>query len=134
MANLRLGLLGSLQVSTGGTPVSGFESDKVRALLVYLAVESQHPHRREALLGLLWPDCPEEVARRNLRQALYNLRLAIGDHTAEPPFLLIRREELQFNVASDSTVDVLAFTGLLDRCDEHLPRCIEACSVHAGRL
>ena len=27
----------------------------VKALLVYLAVEADRPHRREALAGLLWP-------------------------------------------------------------------------------
>ena len=32
--------------------------------------------RRESLVGLLWPDCPKQVARHNLWQALFNLRLA----------------------------------------------------------
>jgi DNA-binding SARP family transcriptional activator len=50
-----------------------------------LAVEADRPQRREKLVGLLWPDWPERSARQNLSQALYNLRAAIGDRTAEPP-------------------------------------------------
>ncbi|MGE5141579.1 MAG: BTAD domain-containing putative transcriptional regulator, partial [Rudaea sp.] len=134
MSHLMLGALGSLQVMAGNVPITGFESDKVRALLLYLAVESHQPHRRDALLGLLWPDSSEDIARRNLRQALYNLRQAIGDHAADPPYLLITREEIQFNPASDHRLDVSTFNSLLDTCDEHLPRCVEVCSVHASRL
>ena len=90
-ASLSVGVLGELQVLRDDVPVQGFESDKVRALLVYLAVEASHTHRRESLLGLLWPDYPEQAARHSLRQALYNLRLTLGDHTAQPPYLLINR-------------------------------------------
>lgn len=134
MANLKLGLLGSLQVMAGSAPIATLESDKARALLAYLAVEAQSPHRREALVGLLWPEFPEEVARRNLRQTLYNLRNAIGDHTANPPYLLISRDEIQFNTASDCSLDVSTFGTLLETCDKHLPRCIEVCVTHAARL
>ena len=60
-------------------PLSKPESDKARALLAYLAVEADRSHWREALIGFLWPDCPEQTARHNLRQALFNVRHAIGD-------------------------------------------------------
>ena len=56
-----------------GQPVSGFEYDKVRALLAYLAVESDRPHRRETLAGLLWHEKSERDARHDLSQALYDL-------------------------------------------------------------
>jgi predicted ATPase/DNA-binding SARP family transcriptional activator len=96
-----------------GEPITGFESNKVRALLVYLAVEQDRPHRRESLAGLLWPDWPDRAARGNLRHALANLRKAIGDHNAAPPFLLITRETIQFNTASDLWLDVTAFGALV---------------------
>lgn len=109
MAHLSMGVLGSLQVSVDDTPVTTFESDKVRALLVYLAVEADRPHRRDSLAGLLWPECPEEVARHNLRQALSNLRRALGDHTATPPHLLISRESVRLNPDADLAVDLARF-------------------------
>jgi hypothetical protein len=40
---LEITILGGLKVSRGGAPITGFQSDKVRALLVYLAVESERP-------------------------------------------------------------------------------------------
>ena len=53
MAHLSLTLLGPFQASLDGQPITAFRYDKVRALLAYLAVESDRPHRRETLAGLL---------------------------------------------------------------------------------
>jgi len=43
MARLELSFLGPFQVRLGSQPVTGFEADKVRLLLAYLAVESSRP-------------------------------------------------------------------------------------------
>jgi DNA-binding SARP family transcriptional activator/predicted ATPase len=114
MAYLSLSLLGPFQVTLAEEPVTSFEADKVRALLAYLAVEADRPHRRDSLVGLLWPDCLDRTARTNLRNALAILRKTIGDRNATPPFLLITRETIQFNTASDAWVDVTAFIDLLE--------------------
>ena len=95
MAHLSLRLLGPFEVRLDGEPVTRFESDKVRALLAYLAVGADRPHRRASLAGLLWPERPEASARKNLRNALFGLRTAIGDRDAEPPYPLITRETIQ---------------------------------------
>src|SRR5260221_6863693 len=95
MAHLSLALLGSLQIRLDGAPVTGFESDKVRALLAYLALEAERPHRRAALAGLLWPERPERAAHLSLNQALANLRHAIGDRSAPVPVLRITPETIQ---------------------------------------
>ena len=68
MARLDVRLLGPFRVAMDGEPVTGFASDKVRALLAYLCTEESGPHRREKLAGLLWPDWPEPAARANLRR------------------------------------------------------------------
>jgi DNA-binding SARP family transcriptional activator len=112
MAHLSLSLLGRVEIALDGEPVTGFVSDKVRALLAYLAVEVGRPHRRESLAGLLWPDWPESSARHNLRNALSNLRASIGDRDADPPYLMISREAIQFNPESDHTLDAARFEGL----------------------
>ena len=106
MPRLTLSFLGCFQVSLDDRPVTDFKSNKVRALLAYLAVEADRPHRREALAGLLWPDWPDRDALSNLRYALASLRRTLGDHTAEPPFLLITPHTIQFNPASDHWLDV----------------------------
>jgi DNA-binding SARP family transcriptional activator len=110
MARLSVHTLGPFQVALGSEPVTSFESDKVRALLAYLSVEWDRPHRRESLAGLLWPSYPEHSARTNLRSALANLRQAIGDSEADPPFLHVSRQAIQFNGTSDAWVDAAAFS------------------------
>ena len=47
MAHLTLEVLGTLQVIKDRAPITKFESDKVRALLVYLAVQADAPQRRD---------------------------------------------------------------------------------------
>ena len=49
------------------------------ALLVYLAESARRGFvRRDALLGLFWPELSDDEARRALRQALHQLRKAAG--------------------------------------------------------
>ena len=79
VSHLNLSLVGPFQVLMGGKPLVAFESDKARALLAYLAVEANRPHRREALAGLLWSDTPQRMARTSLRGALANLRQLLND-------------------------------------------------------
>ncbi|MBN1658149.1 MAG: AAA family ATPase, partial [Anaerolineae bacterium] len=130
MCRLSLSCLGPFQVTLDGQPVTTFKSVKVRALLAYLAVEADRPHPREVLAGLLWPDWPDRHALGNLRYALSDLRRAIGDRDASPPFLLITRDTLQFNTASDHQLDVGAFLKLITL--EELPRLEEAVELYRG--
>jgi DNA-binding SARP family transcriptional activator len=94
MAYLVLSFLGGIQAVLNEHPLTGFESNKVRALLAYLAVEADHPHRRESLAALLWPEFPEAATLTNLRAALSDLRRQLHDRDTPPPFLLIDRETI----------------------------------------
>ncbi len=116
MPRLELDILGPFQVTLDGQPVTTFESNKVRALLAYLAVEASRPQPRERLAGLLWPDWPQRSAMSNLRYALADLRKNLGDRKAEasgllahPPYLLVSRDSLQLNPAANVHVDVEEF-------------------------
>jgi DNA-binding SARP family transcriptional activator len=134
MARLSLGLLGPLRITLDGQPVSGFVYTKARALLAYLAVDADCAHQRDALVGMLWPDLPDTAARTNLRQALANLREAIGDARATPPFLLITRDTIQLNPRSDYELDTAAFTALLAACETHPHRRLVRCRPCAARM
>ena len=109
-ATLHLALLGDLRVTLNESPVTGFVSGKVQALLCYLAV-TRRPHQRSALAALFWGDQPEEAAATNLRQALANLRRLLE------PYLLINRQTVAFNTAAPYLLDVDAFQGELQRLD-----------------
>ena len=134
MVQLTLSLFGPFQATLDGVPVTGFESDKVRALLAYLAVEHSRPQRREMLAGLLWPDMAERDARTNLRHVLANLRKAIGDRDADQPFLLTSRQTLQFNVESDYDLDVKTFADTIAATATHPHAALEDCDACIARL
>ena len=127
MAHLSISLLGSFQATLDDQPVTSFGTNKTRALLVYLAIEANRPHRRDALAGLLWAEDPQPRARQSLRQALSHLRQTLGDPEHAVPFLLISRETVQFNPDADHHLDVAEFTALSEASEAHRHRRPEAC-------
>lgn len=134
MACLSISLFGAFHVTRDGQPVTAFESDQVRALLAYLAVEQHHPPMRGTLADLLWPDHAETAARANLRHALWRLRHAIGDHAAESPFVLSTHQTVQINSATEISVDVARFAGLMAACEQHAHDRLETCPACIVRL
>jgi len=135
MARLELSFLGPFEVTLDGEPVTGFVTDKVRALLTYLAVEGHQPHRREALAGLLWSDYADSDALASMRQSIHKLRQALGEgkQTDLPPFLLVTPQTVQLD--SDTyRLDVEEFSALVDACHSHRHRKIEYCSTCHARF
>lgn len=118
MSYLRLSALGPLLVTVNGRPAS-FAYDKVPALLAYLAVEVGQTHRRDSLAELLWPDRPGPTSRHSLSQALTSLRKAIGEQTADRPFITLMRETVQFYSGGDYWLDAAEFTNRLDSVERH---------------
>ncbi|KPL81080.1 hypothetical protein ADN00_00690 [Ornatilinea apprima] len=109
MSHLVLKLLGPFQATLDGQAANGLNSDLLRALLAYLAVESKREHPRVQLAALLWPERSDQEAHNSLRFALSKLRSALGDRRAESPFLLVTRTHVQFNQACDHWLDVNEF-------------------------
>lgn len=134
MARLLLTLLGAFEVDLDGQPVTAFEYDKVRALLAYLAVEADRPHRREMVAELLWPKRSERSARQNLSQALFKLRHLLDNLQTAPPFLLVTPQTLQFNPVSDYQLDVTTFTNLLVAGQSHAHDRLETCWMCRAQL
>jgi predicted ATPase/DNA-binding SARP family transcriptional activator len=136
MAQLSIFLLGPYHVTNGEQSQVHFEYDKVRALLAYLAVESDRPLRREFLAGFLWPEQPEGAALNSLRQAILKLRQAIGDVGPQPPILDVSRESIQINPHSEYTLDVREFTTLLEKTRRHQhrnPQTCPSCAEHCAQ-
>jgi DNA-binding SARP family transcriptional activator len=124
MPRLQLTFLGTFHATLDGQPLTRFGSAKTQGLLAYLALAAGQPQARAVLATLLWPEESESAAAHNLRQAIYHLRhllepAAAGQAPGEP-FLLITRQTLQFNPASDYELDVVRFLELSrdDRPDE----------------
>jgi predicted ATPase/DNA-binding SARP family transcriptional activator len=132
MPALTLALLGPPHVTRADGGAVAFRSRKHLALLAYLAVEQRHSHSRDTLLGLLWPEAPEDAARSNLRVALADLRRLLGESDA--PFLLASRHSVQFAPASDHTLDVAVFSTLLAECRAHAHDAPASCEACMARL
>ncbi len=107
------------------------ESAKVRALLTYLALHPDAPQARDYLAYLLWPDVPNETARKNLRQALYSLRKALGPAAAH--VLDIQRDAVRLHPHPSMWVDVWAFERLEREVAAHPHRPYGACPYCQNR-
>jgi predicted ATPase/DNA-binding SARP family transcriptional activator len=114
MTTRALTLLGAFELTRDGVPVTRFHSDKVRALLAYLATESARPHARASLAALLWPEQPDAAALRNLSQTLVRLREVLGP--TDPAPLHVTWQAIQW-LPDAATVDVALFTRLVRSAD-----------------
>lgn len=132
MARLTLSLLGPAQISLDGAPVQ-FKTKLAQALLVFLAMEADHPQSRETLATLLWPEQAGEAARHSLRQTLLYLRQAIQDATAGP-FLAITRQAIQLDPSARYDLDVADFGVHLASARRHPHADLGTCAVCMGRL
>ena len=134
MAKLELHLMGTFNVLCGGKPLSGFESTKVKALLAHLALEHQRPRARETLAGLFWPEQSDEQARKNLRQAISNLRKTLGDTDSANPFLTITPAALQLRASENIWVDAVELDAHIEHCKRHRHRRLETCPACMRRM
>jgi len=79
MIQLELSLFGGFAASVNSESITQFRTDKMWALLAYLALNGERPFRRESLATLLWSEWPDDAARRNLRQTLHRLRQLLDE-------------------------------------------------------
>jgi WD40 repeat protein/DNA-binding SARP family transcriptional activator len=142
MTQLTLTFLGSFTVTADGHPIPHFATDKVRALLVYLALEAGQPHSRPALAALLWPEVANKYALHNLRNTLHRLRQSLDKAWPDlsEQLLTITRQTIQFqpdlSPASGLTLtlDVTTFQTLLAASQAHPHPRLADCSRCLAQL
>lgn len=132
-SHLTISVLGPLQFRLGVEQISRFEFERVRALLVYLAVEAV-PHDRAWLAYLLWPSASLKVGLQNLRQTLAALRRAVKEKEQKTPFLVATPTTLRFNPESNYFLDLERFAGLIQETESHKHRRLGICSSCMSRL
>ncbi len=130
MSHLQIQLLGTFQVLQNGRSLTGFRTDKIRALLAYLAVESDRPHRRDKLAALFWPDMDDQKARYNLRLSLHRLRQTLGD---DAETVRVDRQSVQLD-AGQTRVDVVAFEQVITAVTTHDHPQLQTCTTCMTRL
>lgn len=134
MARLEIKLLGTFQVKLDGDVLTGFRSDKTRALLAYLAVENTRPHRRDWLASLLWADYDDHAAHRSLTSALANLRQLFSP-LGNWATLDASRSDVWLQISPELVaVDVNRLRELLDWTVSHAHRSLVFCHACSERL
>lgn len=128
-APLRLSLLGGFHLTINGLTCTHFYSDKVRALLAYLALAGEQPVYRATVTDLLWPGYAPLSARASLRRALTELRRTLAPY----PLLATTYQTVQLvNAPSLFWCDAQAFSALVVGCPAHQPTLQRTCSICAA--
>ena len=135
MPHLSLSLLGAFNATLDGVQVTGFRSDKIRALLAYLSLHAGLPVRRETLASLFWSEWSDADAASNLRKSLHRLRQTLDAHRPGfcALFLTITRQDVLLEPAA-LTLDVAHFEALLTRVATHPHRHLHVCRACLERL
>ena len=103
---IRISIIGPPLVTRNGQPLK-ISRRLHRAILYYVAAKLQ-PVTRGQICGLFWPEEPEEIARKNLREALSCLRSALGQDA-----LLAAENQVGLNPLH-ATCDLPDFVRLMD--------------------
>ena len=113
--------LGNPSVRVGEAELSALPGKPVTfGLLVHLAMEREAP--RDRLLGVFWPESPQDRARHTLSQTLYELRQDLGETWADCAGTTVRTTEALH-------VDAREFERLVERGREE-----EALDLYAGHF
>lgn len=131
MTQLKIALLGPIQILVAGKPADPITSPKIVGLLAYLSVESGRAHSRELLAELLWSG--QTTGRQNLRQSLSRLHSALPQADGGAPLFLASRSEIAFNSALTDMLDLTHFVAQLAavRLHQHpmLHQCDACCDL-----
>lgn len=112
MVDLKLFCLGTPRIEHVGEPLS-ITLSKNLALLAYLVITDE-PHRREAIINLLWPELDPSRARAGLRRNLSTLKKTLcGEYIqADRTIIWLDRD-------ASIWLDVNKFRDLLEKWREH---------------
>lgn len=139
MSHISLISLGHFSCLSDRRRVKNFRTNKVKALLVYLATEQAFTnwpleHQRQKLMMLLWPDLPTRAAQANLRQTIFHLRRVIpesplSEESNAQPILVIDRHSIAINLNNAIEFDVAIFRSHIELTRNHWHRSRHTCSV-----
>ena len=104
MTRLEIRLFVQIAIQRNGQPLSGL-SNKATELLCYLLLQRERGHAREALASLFWPDAPEPLAKKYLRQAIWRFQSKL----ASRDLLIMNAGWIRINPEACLWLDVAEF-------------------------
>jgi DNA-binding SARP family transcriptional activator len=109
MTRLEIRLLGQIAIQRDREPLSALSS-KAAELLCYLLLQRERGHTRESLAGLFWPDAPDPLAKKYLRQAIWRLQSKLAGRE----LLMMRAGWIRINPEAGLWLDVAEFEHVYD--------------------
>ncbi len=118
MARLTIRLFGQISIQRSGRPLSGLPP-KALELLCYLLLHRERGHTREALAGVFWPEAPDSLSRKYLRQVIWRLgsTLSVQANPAQEEsegLLIVHPGWIRINPEASCWLDVAAFEEAYD--------------------
>src|SRR5436190_21303573 len=108
-------MFGGLRLSYRERPVTALTTNRLQALLAYLALHTGVLQSREHLAFLFWPDSTEAQARTNLRQLLHHLRSALPEGGQ---FIETESQTILWRATGEFAIDVCDFENAAARAQE----------------
>ena len=120
---LQIRLLGGFEASLGDGKPLALKGRKTQALLAVLAVSPGTALSREKLTNILWSDRGDEQARGSLRQALAELRRALGEDdslyvVADRDSVMLETKHLDCDVVKLEQLVGIGTVGNLEQASE----------------
>lgn len=122
---LEIHTLGGLNIQLDDQPVSGFDSRKVPALLVYL-VCTERTQPREILAEMLWEERPQAQSLSNLRVVLHSLNQTLGGYVD------ITRETVGLRDGKNVRLDAHEFEQCLSTAGHDIARLEASLALYQG--
>ena len=109
MTILHANLFETLRLYTAEEQFIDLGSPTTRSLIAYLLYHRNRPTDRRRLAFTFWPEATESAARRNLRQYLHHIRVALEPIDPGETLILADSSNIQFNPDVEITIDTEIF-------------------------
>jgi DNA-binding SARP family transcriptional activator len=101
--------LGPFLVYQNGHLIEKWNGYKCKSLFKYLLIHRRRPVHCEALMDLFWPEADPRAARKNLHQAIFNLRQTLQTGCPNFTHILLEDSCYYLNPELEVTLDSEAF-------------------------
>jgi DNA-binding SARP family transcriptional activator len=108
-AQIMIYCLGALRVLNNRQFVTNWPSHKAQLVFKYLLLHRHTLVNKETIMGVFWPEADIESARRNLHQAIYNLRLTLKSIDDGLNIIEFEQDGYRINPAIHVWVDYVVF-------------------------
>ena len=101
--------LGPFRIYWNDQPLDNWSSRKCQAVFKYLVTYRHSPVAKDVLMDIFWPDADPEAARRNLHQAIYNLRQTLKLDELDTQFIQFENDCYRLNEEVEIWLDYEEF-------------------------